>query len=300
MDLTVGIINWNTKDLLKDCLASIQRGKYLDIVNVVVVDNNSADGSQEMVKDAFPQVNLIENSSNVGYAAAANQILRSSETSYIFLLNSDTEILPGSMELLIDSMKQHPDAGVIGPLVLNPDDSVQYSCRNFPSFADAMVHAFLGAFSPSNPYSKRYKMVECDRKNDREVDWVSGAAVCLRKDAVKSIDYFDEDFYMYVEDMDLCYRLRQAGWKVYYTPQAKVYHHVGQSSKQISMKMIVEHQKSIYLFYSRLYNDKPWRYLKVLIAIGLFFRGLLLIFTERLRGARLEKGRSRKRNKSFC
>ncbi len=108
--------------------------------------------------------------------------------------------------------------------------------------------------------------------------------MCLRKKAARSVGYFDESYYMYVEDMDLCYRLWQEGWKVYYVPEAKVYHHVGQSSKQVSTKMIVEHQKSIYRFYSKLYEDKPWRHLKFLIALGLFLRGLLLIFLGWIKG----------------
>lgn len=278
MDLTVGIINWNTKDLLKSCLAGVYKEEFFEDSDLVVVDNNSIDGSQEMVIEKFPRASLIANDDNLGYAAAANQILKMTKTPFVLLLNSDTEVSSGSLQALVDFMMTHPDAAAVGPLILNPDDSVQYSCRKFPSFIDATVHAFFGAFFPSNPYSERYKMVECDRESEREVDWISGAAICLRKDAAKSINYFDEGYYMYVEDMDLCYRLKQKGWRVYYVPRAKVYHHIGQSSKQISKKMIIEHQKSIYRFYSKLYQNKPWRYLKFLIAIGLFFRGLLLIF----------------------
>lgn len=256
----------------------INNSGFIGNLSLIVVDNDSTDGSQKMVEQEFPRAKLIKNSSNLGFAAAANQILKTLDTQYVLLLNSDTEVCPGSLETLVNFMESHSDVGAAGPLILNPDGSVQHSCRKFPSFKDATVHAFLGVFLPSNPYSNRYKMVECDHEAEQAVDWVSGAAVCLCVRAMKEIQYFDESYYMYVEDMDLCFRLRQAGWKVYYTPQAKIYHYIGESSKQASKKMIIEHQKSIYRFYSKLYENKPWRYIKFLIGIGLFLRGLILIF----------------------
>ncbi len=177
-------------------------------------------------------------------------------------------------------MTSHGDAGTAGPMILNPDGSMQFSSRNFPSFLDATVHAFLGPIAPENPFSKRYKRIECDRDTEQEVDWVSGAAMCLRKEAGQGIGFFDEGYHMYVEDMDLCYRLWKADWKVYYVPSAKILHHIGQSSKQASTSMIIEHQKSIYRFYSKLYEDKPWRHLKFLIGLGLYIRALLLIMAN--------------------
>jgi len=288
LDLTVGIINWNTRNLLEECLNSIFEVESSNSFNVVVVDNDSTDGSPEMVKEKFPQVTLKENSRNVGYAVAANQIIKQSNTPYLFLLNSDTKLVSASFEEMVGFMNMHPSVGVVGPLVLNSDGTIQYSCRNFPSFIDATIHAFLGMLVPSNPYSGRYKMMECNRQSEQKVDWVSGAAMFLRKKAIESIKGFDEGYYMYVEDMDLCYRLQLSGWDAYYLPQVEIYHHIGQSSQQRSTKMIIEHQKSIYRFYSKLYENKPWHYLQFLIAIGLFFRAILLILFNKLKGKKLK------------
>jgi len=286
LDLTVGIINWNTKKLLERCLEVLFQDADSHNSLIVVADNNSTDGSQEMVKKEFPQVRLIANDANVGFATAANHILKTSRTPFVLLLNSDTEVTSGSLRIMVDFMKDNPDVAAAGPLILNFDGSIQYSCRNFPSFIDATVHAFLGAFSPSNPYSARYKMVDFDRDKQQRVDWISGAAMCLRREAVEKIGYFDESYYMYVEDMDLCFRLWRSGYKVYYLPRVKVYHHIGQSSKQINTKMVFEHQKSIYRFYSKLYADKPWRHIKFLIGIGLFCRSILLILLNWIKGVR--------------
>jgi len=292
MDLTVAIISYNTKDLLEKCLKSVNEAKSSVSLEIVVVDNNSADGSVGMVREKYPEAKIFENQDNLGFAKGCNQAIKKAAGNYVLLLNSDTEIVEGCFDVLHDFMNSHENAGAVGPKILNFDGSVQYSCRDFPSFADATVHAFLGAFFPSNPFSKRYKRVERNHESDQEVDWISGAALCLRKEAVESIGCFDEHYYMYVEDMDLCYRLRQKDWGIYYNPKAKVYHHIGQSSKQMSSKMMIEHQKSIYRFYSKLYKDKPWRHLKFLIGIGLFFRGLLLIFASLVKRSRNDERRT--------
>lgn len=289
MDFTVAVISYNTKDLLRDCLKSVYDSESLTTYQVVVVDNNSTDGSPKMIKAEFPESLLIENQDNIGFARACNQALEATRAEYVLVLNSDTVITDGCVDTLSEYMKSHEDVGVVGPLILNFDGSVQYSCRDFPSFLDATVHAFVGAILPLNPFSKRYKKIECDHKSEQEVDWVSGAAMCIRKEAANSVGLFDQKYYMYVEDMDFCYRLWQADRKVVYVPEAKVYHHIGQSSRQQSAKMVIEHQKSIYRFYSKLYEDKPWRYLKFLIAVGLFLRGALLILSNRIERLRESK-----------
>ncbi len=292
MDLTVAIISYNTKDLLRECLRSISDSRPSVIYEIVVVDNSSTDGSGEMVKTDFPDAQIIENQENAGFARACNQALTRAVSEYVLILNSDTVITEGCLDTLFAFMKSHKDTGAVGPLILNFDNSVQYSSRNFPSFLDATVHAFLGTILPSNPFSKRYKRIECSHQSEQEVDWISGAAMCVRKEAASSIGRFDEAYHMYVEDMDFCYRLWRENWKVYFLPDAKVYHYIGQSSKQMSQKMIIEHQKSIYRFYSKLYQDKPWRYLKLLIGLGLFLRGSLLIFLNWVKKERKDDKRN--------
>lgn len=276
MDISIGIINWNTRDLLERCLSSVFKDCSLCSMEVIVVDNGSSDDSGKMVKSKFSQAILVENEGNVGYCKASNQAIRASRGKFILLLNSDTEIMPGALDSLYRFARQRPDAGAIGPMLLNTDGTLQYSCRSFPSFGIAAMHAFLGLFFPTNPYTRAYKLTEWGHNSEREVDWISGACMFLRRQALEQIGFFDEDYFMYVEDVDLCYRLWQVGWKVYYLPSAKIIHHIAQSSQQ-SPKMVIEHHKSIYRFYAKQNPNGFGRFLKPLVAVGLFVRGTLLI-----------------------
>ncbi|KKN33820.1 hypothetical protein LCGC14_0799850 [marine sediment metagenome] len=283
MKLSIGIISYNTKEMLGDCLKSIasQGGDYL--ANTTVIDNASNDGSQQLVKDGFSTVKLIENKENQGFAKAANQAIKKSDGDMVVVLNTDTVLHENSLENLIDFMKSCPQAGAVGPLLLNPDGSNQASGRRFPSFFDASIHAFLGVVAPNNRYTRRYKLLDWDRNNKREVDWISGAAICLRKKAAQDVGLFDERYFMYVEDMDLCYRLWENGWKVFLLPEAKVTHHIGQSSKQFNNQMIKEFEKSIFRFFKKQNKDSLKRYLSPLIWLGLKLRTRLLILNGRLR-----------------
>ncbi|HDZ86470.1 MAG TPA: glycosyltransferase family 2 protein [Actinobacteria bacterium] len=283
MKLSIGIISYNTKEMLGDCLKSIadQGGDYL--ANTTVIDNASNDGSQQLVKDGFSTVKLIENKENQGFAKAANQAIKKSDGDMVVVLNTDTVLHENSLENLIDFMKSCPQAGAVGPLLLNPDGSNQASGRRVPSFFDASIHAFLGVVAPNNRYTRRYKLLDWDRNNKREVDWISGAAICLRKKAAQDVGLFDERYFMYVEDMDLCYRLWENGWKVFLLPEAKVTHHIGQSSKQFNNQMIKEFEKSIFRFFKKQNKDSLKRYLSPLIWLGLKLRTRLLILNGRLR-----------------
>lgn len=276
-DVTIAIINWNTRELLSECLRSLIDARSLVACEIRVVDNHSTDGSQEMVRRDFPDVELVENAGNLGFSAAANQALRQSGAKYVFVLNSDTVVDHEAIDVLIEYADHHDDVAVVGPGLLNSDGSTQISGRKFPIFRDAVMHAFLGVIWTHNRWSARYKMMDWDRKSERFVDWVSGAAMFIRRQAAKEINFFDEHFFMYVEDMDFCYRLRQKGWQVAFVPDAKVVHHIGKSSEQSSSKMIIEFQKSMYLFYSKKYQNSWRRLLKPLVIVGLFLRTLLLM-----------------------
>jgi len=276
-DVTIAIINWNTKDLLRECLESIISAHPLVSHSVKVIDNHSHDGSQNMVLEEFPEVDLVENAGNLGFSAAANQALRQSSAKYVFLLNSDTTVERETIDVLFEHGEHNEEVAIIGPMLLNTDGSTQITGRNFPSFVDASMHAFLGIIWPMNPWSVKYKMLDWDRSGDRSVDWVSGAAMFIKRDGAVDVDFFDENFFMYVEDLDICYRLKDKGWQVLFTPDAKVVHHIGKSSEQSSTKMIVEHQKSMYRFYAKKYKKSWRRLLKPLILIGLFIRTLMLL-----------------------
>lgn len=277
IDVTIAVINWNTRELLSSCLKSLIAAEPLINYEIRVIDNHSTDGSPQMVARDFPEVELVENAGNLGFSAAANQALRQSAAKYVLIMNSDTEVDHEAIDILLDFADHHDDAGAVGPALFNPDGSTQITGRNFPSFWDATMHAFLGVFWHNNPWSVRYKMLDWDRKTERLVDWVSGAAMFIRREAAKEVNFFDERFFMYVEDLDFCYRLRKQGWQVFFCPQAKVMHHIGKSSEQSISKMIIEFQKSMYRFYAKKYQSGWRRFLKPLVVVGLSLRALLLM-----------------------
>lgn len=298
-EVTIAVINYNTKDWLDACLKSILKAPPLAAHETYVVDNASTDGSVDLVKREYPDVHIIANAGNLGFSAAANQAFRTSHARYVLILNTDTEVDPEAIDILVEFGDAHEDMAVAGPLLLNTDETVQLSGRRFPSFFDAMMHAFLGIFWPHNPFSVRYRMLDWDRQSERTVDWVSGAAMFVRRDAVREINFFDERFFMYVEDMDLCYRLWHKGWKVYFCPNAKVVHHLAKSSEQSSARMIVEFQRSLYRFYAKNYSHTWKRFLKPMVAAGLGLRAGILIGRDMVVRQLAKRGRAEGREKSW-
>lgn len=283
MRSTVVIVNWNTKELLKACLRSIYQESAKTVQEVIVVDNDSTDGSQALVRQEFSQARLIENEDNRGFSYACNQGIRASRSEYVIILNSDTLVSSGSIDSMTDFMDKNDRVGVLGPKLLNEDGSVQLSCRNFPSFKEATGHAFLGIFSQANPYTRSYRQMDWDHQTACEVDWVSGACMILRRKALDEIGLFDESYFMYLEDVDLCRRMKESGWKVYFYPEAVVTHLSGGSSKQRSGQAIIEHQKSIYHFYRQYYPQAKHWYWRWLVAFGLIVRGAILLLVNTVR-----------------
>ena len=279
MDLSIIVINWNTRDLLDNCLRSVfsHIGNHDIEFEVLVVDNSSSDGSQEMVMAKFKEARLIESEENMGYCRAANLGVRRSRGHYVLISNSDIELKDGHLSSIVSFMNDNPVIGVVGPSLINIDGSIQYSCRNFPSFFNATVHAFASIFFPNNRFSRKYKMADFDHKKISVVDWVSGACILFRKEAFEKVNGFDERYFMYVEDMDICYSLNAAGYSVYYYPGVTALHIVGQSSKRASYRMISEFQKSIFRFYRKRYSGSFMIMSIPFIFLGLLVRGALLL-----------------------
>ncbi len=255
MKLAAVVINYNTREDLRRCLQTLlEAGPE----QVLVVDNGSIDGSQEMVRKEFPQVVLLDNPGNRGYSSACNRGIRATDADYILILNSDTEF-PDHLGRLPDYMEEHPELGALGPMLLNGDGSVQMSCRKFPSVSGSIFHGFLGEFLPENPFTRRYHMKDFAHSAACEVDWVSGAAMLLRREALDAAGLFDEGYFMYVEDVDLCHRLRQAGWRVGYCPEVRIVHHIGRTSRQQSARMLLAHHRSMYRYFAKTASGpKRW------------------------------------------
>ena len=255
MDVSVIIVNWNTRDILRNCLLSIYEQTNEIDFEVIVVDNASTDGSVEMVKKDFPQVILIENMGNRGFAAANNQGLKIAKGQYILLLNSDTIVLDGAIQKTVAFAEQHPEAAAIGCKVLNPDGSLQPTCFMFPSLLNMFLSStYLYKVFPKSKFFGREQMTWWDRSDVREVDVVTGCFMLVRKKAIEQVGMMDEQFFMYAEETDWCYRFRQAEWKVMFNPAVEIIHHGGQSSKQTRTKMLVQLRLSILHFIGKHYG----------------------------------------------
>lgn len=274
LDLSISIVNWNTKDLLRGCLKSIYENTHKIDFEIFVVDNASSDGSAEMVEEEFPQVKLIKNNKNLGFAKANNKALKETTGKYILLLNPDTVILGGALDIMVEFMEEHKDIGALGPKLINRDGTLQPSCRSFPTLATAFFeNTFLDRLFPRNRIIGRYKMGYWDHDNIREVDQPIGACLMVKQEAINQIGLLDEQFYMYYEEVDLCYRMKKIGWRIYFLPQAQVIHYGGQSSAVANLQILVERQRSMYNFYRKHYQKNLLlNLLKCITMIGALLR----------------------------
>jgi len=287
MDLSVIILNWNTKVETRDCLNSIFRQTHRHAIEVLVADNASSDGSREMLATEFPQARVVAHPMNLGFGAGNNRAIPATCGRYVLFLNSDTIVTEGAFDALVDFADAHPGAGVVGPKLLNPDGSLQYSCRRFPNLgAGFFRNTPLGRLFPKNRFTQDYLMSDWDHATVREVDWVSGAALMIRREALEQTGGFDEGFFMYSEDVDLCYRVHEAGWQVVYFPDAVIYHAVGRSGRHIPTRMIYHSHRGTYRFYKKHYARNTPLYVRPLVVPGLVARAAGLILRNRWRGFR--------------
>ncbi len=274
-DVTVSIVNWNTRDELRECLKSVlaQDGSVTFEVNVV--DNASTDGSVEIVRSEFgDRVNLIENATNTGFAAAQNISLRQARGRYVFLTNPDCRLLTEDvLRRMVQFMDASPDIGMVGPRIVNPDGSLQYSARRFPTMlAAGFRHTLLGKLFPNNRFVRRYMMTDWAHDRVADVDWLSGSALMVRRATIDRIGMLDERFYMYVEDVDWCKRAHLAGWRVVYFPEVTVSHRIGAASDQKPIEMIKEHHRSMLRYFLKYNRRNPKILLTPLVLVALWIR----------------------------
>jgi len=249
------IVSWRTRDFLRACLRSLV-GRP-ELAQIIVVDNASQDGTAEMVRREFPAATLIVNEHNQGYAAASNQALQASRAPFLLLLNPDTQVQQGALAVLLEVFSEDPGAGAVAPQLLFPDRSLQHSCRSFPEPAPLLYHALgLSRLFPRSPIFARYRMTYWDHNTRREVDQPMASALALRRAALEQVGPLDEDFPLYFNDVDLCYRLRQAGWRIIFEPRAKVIHHYGQSTRQVRPAAVIESHRGLIRFYQKHYRGR--------------------------------------------
>lgn len=276
-EIAVAIVNYNTREDLRACLQSaVAAGPG----TIVVVDNASSDGSAALVRAEFPQVTLLANDRNGGYGRAANEAVAACTAPYVLLLNSDTLIAPDSLAALARYLDCHPRAAIAGPRLANPDGTLQASCFPFPTPLQVVLQlGNLTAIVRHLPILGKRYLRTWPHDGSRAVPWVLGAALAIRRAPFEAVGGFDESFFMYYEETDLCYRLRQAGWETHFTPATTVVHKGEQSTKQDRARMAERFFASTVTFTRQHYS--PAR----LIALMVLLKGLLLVklLRDRLR-----------------
>lgn len=286
--LSIIIVNYNTNEFLRQCLTSLYDLEHLVSFETIVVDNNSNDGSCKMVRGDFPQVHLLKNNENVGFAKANNIGIEMARGKYILLLNSDTKVVGDALEKMVQFLDSHPNVAVVTARLVYPDLSDQGVARTFPT----PINAFFGRRSlltrlfPNNRFSQKYLVSRMHMSDEPfEIDWVSGACLMVRKKVIEEIGALDEGFFMYWEDADLCFRIKQRGWKVICHPEALVIHYEGKSTPRKSSRLIVEFNKSVYRFFRKHYIRSSFEMMNFVAILGLTLRTLgllaLNVFKER-------------------
>ncbi|RIK33850.1 MAG: glycosyltransferase family 2 protein [Chloroflexi bacterium] len=291
--LSIVIVSWNTRELLRACLQSVFDTVRAAPLQVIVVDNASADGSPLMVQRQFPMAQLIANPTNVGFARANNQGFAKCAAKYILLLNSDAQLLPGTADGLIQELEDYSNAAAVGPMILNRDGTYQAGGADFPNLRNETLLAFGVARGLRRGYYPSYP----PDASGGNVDWVGGACLALRRHALEQIGGLDERYFMYTEETDWCFRARQAQWQIRYSPAQRVLHYGGASAAQASAAMKSELYKSKLLFFEK--HRARWQYaaLKgIFVASAL---GKMVLYSVAAKLQQADKARYEKQAASF-
>jgi len=252
MDLSIIIVNYRSRRALIECLGSLELDTAGFAHETVVVDNDPAHGTLEVLAERFPKVRRVGNVENVGFARAVNQGIAVTTGEFVMLLNPDCFVERGSIPAMIGYLRAHRRTGIVGPRMVGPNGRLQYSARSFPNHLTFLFNRYslLTRLFPGNPYTRRYLLLDWDHASVRSVDWLSGACMMVRRSAIEEVGPMDEAYFMFNEDVDWCRRMRQANWDVVYVPEALVRHEIGASRRKVSPKVIVErHRGMIHYFH---------------------------------------------------
>lgn len=281
MDCSVVIVNFRSEVYLAECLASLEADSSNK--EVLVLDNSATIAPSDL-QARFSWVQFITNERNLGFAGASNRGLRVARGRHLLLLNPDTVVAPGAIRTLNEYLDSRPEVGAVGARLLDSDGRLQYSCRRFPG----LLTIFFGRYSvltrlfPRNPVSSRYLYLDLDHAAPAEVDWLSGACLMVKREILESVGPLDEGYPLFVEDMDWCRRMRDAGWKIVYVPTAEVRHHVGVSRGPVPAAIVWARHRGM-LRYVRKHFGLGWP-MRVLVGAGLALRAGLLMLANSLRG----------------
>lgn len=283
--LSICILNWNGKDFIRECIASVYNANLSISFEIILIDNNSTDGSAEMAVLSFPDIRFVKNPDNCGFAKGNNSAIKVSNGKYIVLLNPDTLVYPGTFDTMVAFMDRHEKAGICGPRLCHPETKkVETSARSFPTLMPLFWNlVYLDRVFPESRFWASYQRTWDIRVEPHVVDWVTGACLMIRRDAIDEIGLLDESIFMYCEDIDWCYRCKKAGSRIFYLPGVLIGHFRGQSSKQrqkiqknaLSVWGAQQYTRSIIYFYSKHYGFVKTILLRGMLVFTSFFKAFL-------------------------
>jgi len=278
IDISVIIVTWNSEKWIKRCIDSILATSGDLKIEIIVVDNFSQDKTVDILNAYDSKKNLIKNTSNLGYAKGCNRGLKIAQGNYTLLLNPDTEITENSLKKMLDFMEVNPVAGALGPQLLDFQGQIQPSCRKFPNYKLLLWElSGLSRLCPKSKIFGAWKMGDFDFKSTREVEQPMGSALFLRKEVIDQIGFMDERFFLFYNDVDFCFRTKQAGWKIYFYPEARIFHSKGASTSQVKVKMIILSHWGHFLYLKKYHSSGLRGILLLLFVLGLFFTSVLRI-----------------------
>lgn len=271
IDLSVIIVNYNTKQLTLNCLESVHHSVTDFQSEVILIDNASRDDSVQVFREHYPKVKLIANQNNLGFSKANNQGMRVAEGRYVLLLNSDTVIQPDTLDIMIRFMDEHPEVGASGCKVVLPDGSLDKACRRgFPTPSATFFYVSrLSKLFPKDPRINAYHREDLDPDEAYPIDCLIGAFMMVRREAIEQVGMLDENFFMYGEDIDWCYRIKQAGWVNYYYPKTKIVHYKRASSRNKPFKITYEFHRAIYVLYNKHFKQQYPFWVNALMYAGM-------------------------------
>ena len=275
LDLSIVIVNWNTQHVIIECLESVYARLGELQAEVILIDNASTDNSVKEISTKFPQVRLIANDTNRGFAGANNQGMEIATGRFLLLLNPDTVVLDDAFAKSIDYLNENPDVGVVGCQVMENAETIQRTCFRYPSIINTLMWVSGAlAWKPLSRIAGRAAYGPWDRRSQREVEVVSGMFMLVRREALEEVGFMDEEYFVFAEEADWCYRFRAAGWRCVFAPVGRILHVDGgsMSTNQASVRMYVQIQKSLLLFHRKHLGFAHWLLCKFLFIITMSIR----------------------------
>ena len=253
MELSIIIVNYHHSHFLRDCLESVGLTVQKIQFEVIVVDNSSKDLGLISVLNQFPEIRLIDNSTNLGFACANNQGAKIAKGDFLLFINPDTTMKEGAIETMLGHLRSDPSVGIIGPKVLNPNGTIQYSCRKFPTIWSGLFNRYslMTHFFPNNRHSRDYLMSDYDHNSACSVDWVSGCCMMIPASVFRKANGFDENYFLFIEDIDLCQTMKKEGYRVYYFPSSQILHRISSSNARIAPQTIIKRHKGMIYYYKK-------------------------------------------------